>query len=95
MEVVKVFPHRAQCLSWASKPSCISPSDLEAVLSLVAAKGSYVNIELPAKPATRESTVVMTGVPGNGSCGQLGLFLRQDGRQVIENVPSQSSGVPP
>jgi hypothetical protein len=55
-EVLRGFAHRAQWISWASVPSCISPSDFAAVLSLVTAHGSYVSIELPAKPATREST---------------------------------------
>src|SRR4029453_7553817 len=41
-EVVRSFPHRAQRMSWASIPYCIALSDLTAVLSLVAAHGSYV-----------------------------------------------------
>ena len=54
-------------------------STADTVLSLMAANGSYVSIELPPKPARRESTVVMTGVLGNGSYGELGFFLSQDG----------------
>jgi hypothetical protein len=75
-EVLRGFSHRAQWISWASVPSCISPSDLAAVLSLVTTNGSYVSIEFPAKPATRESTVVMTGMPRNRSCRHVGFFLR-------------------
>ena len=86
-EVLRGFPHRAQwrsCMSWTSVPYCISPSDLAAVLSLVAANGSYPSIELSTKPATRESTVVMTSMPGNGSYWELRFFLRQDGSQLVE-----------
>src|SRR4030095_5202451 len=75
MAVVRSFSHRAQWMSWASVPYCIALSDLAAVLSLVAAHGSYVSIELPTKPATIESTAVMTGVPGNGSSWEVGGFL--------------------
>jgi len=71
-------------MSWTSVPYCISPSDLAAVLSLVAANGSYPSIELSTKPATRESTVVMTSMPGNGSYWELRFFLRQDGSQLVE-----------
>jgi hypothetical protein len=84
MAVVSVLPQRAQCMAWTSGLSCISPSDLAAVLSLVAAHGSYVSIKLPTKPATIESTGVMPGVPGNGSCWKLGGFLGEDGSQVIQ-----------
>jgi hypothetical protein len=84
MAVVRSFPHRAQRMSWASVPSCITLSDLAAISSLVAAHGSYVSIELPTKPATRESTVVMTGVPGHGSSWKVGCFLGQDGSSLIQ-----------
>src|SRR5262245_26227220 len=77
--VVRSFPQRAQRMSWASGPYCIALSDLAAVLSLVAAHGSYVSIELPTKPATIESTVVMTDVPGHRSSWKFGCFLGQDG----------------
>ena len=84
MAVVRSFPHRAQRMSWASVPYCIALSDLAAVSSLVAAHGIYVSIELPIKPATRESTVVMTGVPGHGSSWELGYFLGQDGSSLMQ-----------
>ena len=82
--VVRSFPHRAQRMSWASGPYCISLSDRAAVLSLVAANGSYISIELPTKPATIESTVVITGVSGNGSSWELGCFLGQDGSSLMQ-----------
>jgi hypothetical protein len=70
--VLRGLAHRAQWISWAAGLSCISPSDLAAVLRLVTVHGSSVSIELPAKPATRESTVVMTGMPRHRSCRPVG-----------------------
>src|SRR5215467_14156922 len=52
MDVVRVLPHRAQCVSCVADPYCISPSDRAAVLRLVAANRRSVSIELLTKPAT-------------------------------------------
>jgi hypothetical protein len=45
----------------------------------------------PCSP-TRESTVGMTSMPGNGSYGELWFFLRQDGSQLVEAFELRHGG---
>jgi hypothetical protein len=82
MEVVSVFSPWAQGLSWHVDWYGISPSDLAAVGSLVTAHESVVRRALPAQPAPIASTVVMSGVPGNGYGRRWGFFLVPGGAKV-------------